>query len=107
MEREDPRREASPSPEAALSPLLLPTTLLHEPEELVSVGTAAPNPAAPPSLRRRRADLRRRREPRWGKGSRRLVAGLLVAGCCRELAAAVVKDLPFPCCRWREGDRNE
>ncbi|QHO12692.1 uncharacterized protein DS421_15g509080 [Arachis hypogaea] len=71
--------------------------LLHEPEELVSVGTAAPNPAAPPSLRRRRADLRRRREPRWGKGSRRLVAGLLVAGCCRELAAAVVKDLPFPC----------
>nr|XP_029148800.1 uncharacterized protein LOC114925360 [Arachis hypogaea] len=81
--------------------------LLHEPEELVSVGTAAPNPAAPPSLRRRRADLRRRREPRWGKGSRRLVAGLLVAGCCRELAAAVVKDLPFPCCRWREGDRND
>ncbi|QHN86135.1 uncharacterized protein DS421_16g543380 [Arachis hypogaea] len=40
---------------------------------------AAPNLAAPPSLRHRRADLRRGRGPRWGKESRHPVAGLLAA----------------------------
>ena len=57
---------------------------------------AAPSPAAPPSLRCRRADLRRGIGPRWGKESRHPVAGVVARKRGRARRRRTVAELSLP-----------